>query len=124
MSDSDSNSEIIAGFGNIDSNLESLKSKINNPIELNIKHRQMVFIIISIEYCFSYCDGGIVPQQNFEDEGESRVGLFGSIDYVGRIIGALVMSLLIDRIDRQLFFSGCCILKALTLFVSSFTENY
>ena len=130
MSDSDSNSEIIAGFGNIDSNLESLKSKINNPIELNIKHRQMVFIIISIEYCFSCCDGGIVPQQNrniqynFEDEGESRVGLFGSIDYVGRIIGALVMSLLIDRIDRQLFFSGCCILKALTLFVSSFTENY
>ena len=52
------------------------------------------------------------------------VGLFGSIDYVGRIIGAVIMSFLIDLLNRQYFYSGCCILKAITLFVPTCTENY
>ena len=124
------NSDGVVEFKHVDSTLDELIDKGSSPIELNPKVRQMIFVLLSLVYCISSCDGGIVPQQNkniqynFEDEGESRVGLFGSIDYVGRIIGAAVMSFLIDRLDRQLFYSGCCILKSLTLFVSTCTENY
>ncbi len=127
MSETD-NSEDAVEFKRVDSNLEDLIDK--GPIELNPKIRQTIFVLLSIVYCISSCDGGIIPQQNkniqynFKDEGESRVGLFGSIDYVGRIIGAVIMSFLIDLLNRQYFYSGCCILKAITLFVPTCTENY
>ena len=130
MSEIDVNSEEVVKFKDIDSNLEELMDKGDKQIELNTKHRQIVFILISAIYCISSCDGGIVPQQNkniqynFEDPGESRVGLFGSIDYVGRILGAIVMSLLIDIINRQIFLTSCCIIKAIFVFIPACTENY
>ena len=120
--------ENLVEFKSVGSTLDELTE--NNQIELNPKIRQIVFILITLVYCFSSSDGGIIPQQNkniqynFEDDGESRVGLFGSIDYAGRIIGAVVMSFLIDNLDRQIFYSGSCLLKALTLFVPTCTEKY
>ena len=84
MSEIDSNIEIKS----VASNISDLIDKGDNQIKLNTKYRQIVFVLISLVYLFSSCDGGIVPQQNkniqynFEDSGESRVGLFGSIDYV------------------------------------------
>ena len=124
---SERHTEVIE-FKSVASTLEELTD--NNQIELNPKIRQLIFILLSIVYCISSCDGGIIPQQNkniqynFKDEGESRVGLFGSIDYAGRIIGAVVMSFLIDNLDRQIFYSGSCLIKAITLFVPTCTENY
>ncbi len=124
---SERHTEVIE-FKSVGSTLDELTE--NNQIELNPKIRQIVFILITLVYCFSSSDGGIIPQQNkniqynFKDPGESRVGLFSSIDYVGRIVGAIVMSALIDKIDRRIFFSSCCIIKSLTLFVSTCTENY
>ena len=124
-----SSSDDILQVKRVDSSIEELMGG-NEEITLNTKHRRLIFILIAIEYCISSSDGGIVPQQNknikynFGDTGESRVGLFASIDYVGRIVGALVMSALIDNMNRQVFFSGCCLIKALTLFVSTCTENY
>ena len=126
MSEIDSNIEIKS----VASNISDLIDKGDNQIKLNTKYRQIVFVLISLVYLFSSCDGGIVPQQNkniqynFEDSGESRVGLFGSIDYVGRILGAIVMSLLIDIINRQIFLTSCCIIKAIFVFIPACTENY
>ena len=128
-SDTNTNSEDIVEIKRVGSSIEELMEN-NEPIKLNVKHRRLIFILMGLVYCFSSSDGGIIPQQNkniqynFEDKGEARVGLFSSIDYVGRIMGAGVMSVLIDRLDRQIFFSGCCILKAITLFVSTITGNY
>ena len=128
-SDTNTNSEDIVEIKRVGSSIEELMEN-NEPIKLNVKHRRLIFILMGLVYCFSSSDGGIIPQQNkniqynFEDKGEARVGLFSSIDYVGRIMGAGVMSVLIDRLDRQIFFSGCCILKAITLFVSAITGNY
>ena len=125
----DTSSEEIVQIKHVESTIEELMDS-NGPIELNTRHRTIIFIIMAIEYCFSSADGGIVPQQtknikyNFGDPGESRYGLFASFDYVGRIVGALVMTLLIDRINRQVFFCGCCIFKSITLFVATCTENY
>ena len=99
-------------------------------ITLNTMHRQIIFILMGINYCFSSCDGGIIPQQSiniqydFEDQGESKFGLFGSIDYVGRIIGAVITSFLIDHLNRQIFLSLSLILKAICCFVPTFTESY
>ena len=101
-----------------------------HEIEINDKLRNTFFVLLCIEYCISCCDGGIIPQQNekliisFEDDGDSRVGLYGSIDYIGRILGALLMSLLINKINRKLYFSGCCILKAITLFIPIISPKY
>ena len=64
-------------------------------------------------------------QKDFHSEDdESEVGLFGSIDYIGRIFGALLMSFLINKIHRRFFFGGCCIFKAITLIIALFTPNY
>ena len=99
-------------------------------ITISDKIRNSLFVLLCIEYCISSCDGGIVPQQNknlqidFEDEGDSRVGLFGSIDYIGRILGAVLMSFLINKIDRKIFMSGCCIIKGIILIISFFAGNY
>ena len=128
MSVRNTNTENFVEFKSVASALDDLVGK--GQIELNPKIRQIIFILITLVYCFSSSDGGIIPQQNkniqynFEDEGESRVGLFGSIDYAGRIIGAAEMSFLIDCLDRQYFYSGSCLLKAITLFVPTCTKDY
>ena len=132
---------------NADKDLIPIKNEINKPndeeekilegdndqegiIVLNDKLRKSLFYLLCVEYCISSADGGIIPQQNqhikedFGGDEEFKVGLFGSIDYIGRILGALVMSLLINRINRKFFFSGCCIAKALTLIVPFFTSGY
>lgn len=120
---------------------EQIKSELNSDrktntdnieeIKINDKIRKAIFFIMCIEYCISSCDGGIIPQQNtniqkdFEEEDvEYRVGLFGSIDYIGRIIGAIVMSLLINRINRKYYFCGCCFLKGITCIIPLISPNY
>ena len=105
--------------------------KNDGEIKINDKIRKSIFYILCGVYCISCCDGGIIPQQNsniqkdFEDEGnETRVGLFGSIDYIGRIIGAIIMSYLIDKMDRRLYLSGCCFLKGIISLVPLITPYY
>ena len=102
----------------------------SETITLEDKIRNSFFIILCLEYAVSSMDGGIVPQQNskiqedFQGKDDFRVGLFSSIDYIGRIIGAIVMSFLMDKISRKIFFSGCCVIKALFLMLSIFTPNF
>ena len=113
--------------------------KDDGEITINDKIRQSIFYILCIEYCISSCDGGIIPQQNKhiqidfiedieqkekEEEEESRVGLFGSIDYIGRIIGAILMSLLINKIHRKYFFCCCCFFKAITCIIPLISKDY
>ena len=123
-----------------DNNLNS-ESKIpesnNNIHNVNLeeiiiddKLRSNFFWLLCIEYCMSCCDGGVIPQQNgnikqdFGGDQESKVGLFSSVDFIGRIIGAVLMSLLIERISRRLFFSGCLFFKCFTLIIPLFTKDY
>ena len=57
MSEIDSNIEIKS----VASNISDLIDKGDNQIKLNTKYRQIVFILISLVYLFSSCDGGIAP---------------------------------------------------------------
>lgn len=109
----------------------NMTSSKDEEITINNKIRQSIFYFLCIEYLISSCDGGIIPQQNKkiqkdfdEEDEESRVGLFGSIDYIGRIIGAIVMSLLINRINRKYFFCSCCFFKAITCIIPFIHPNY
>ena len=112
-------------------NEEETEEEDNEEIVLDNKLRQTLFYLLCIVYCISSCDGGIVPQQNNNlkkdfktEENESKIGLFGSIDYVGRILGALVMSFLINKIHRKIFFGGCCLFKSFTLLIALTTHDY
>ena len=109
---------------------ETKNDNYEEEIVINDQLRNNFFILLCAEYIISCCDGGIIPQQNkniqkdFNDDGDSRVGLFCSIDFIGRILGAIAMSFLINKIDRKIYFSGCCFFKGFTLIVPLFTINY
>ena len=129
MTESDTYPDSVVKLLSPEHALEDSKDN-KEKIVLNTKHRQLIFILMCLGYCFSSCDGGIIPQQNtniqydFQDKGETKVGLFSSFDYVGRIVGAVVMTVLIDRLNRQIFLSMSFIVKAVTLFMPTFTETY
>ena len=112
------------------SQLENEGVAIGGDITINEHLRKLLFYLICIVYCVSSVDGGIIPQQNkhiqkdFGSNGESRVGLFGSIDYIGRIIGAILMSVLINKLDRRIFYSSSCFFKAINCLIPLFTPNY
>ena len=95
-------------------------------IELSDYKRNVIFIVLVIVSILSSCDGGIIPQQNSGikkhfnkegDESEKRVGLFGSIDYIGRIVGSLIFIIIMGKMNRKMMLIVTLLFKALTLFV-------
>ena len=64
--------------------------------------------MLSIIATVSSLDGGIIPQQNeviksdFGSNNEERVGLFGSIDYIGRVVGSIIYTLIMGRMNRKI----------------------
>ena len=61
MSETDGSEDAVE-FKRVDSNLEDLVDK--GPIELSPKIRQIIFVLLSIVYCISSCDGGIIPTKS------------------------------------------------------------
>ena len=104
--------------------------KQDNLIEIDDKKRNIIFLCLTAIAIFSSCDGGIVPQQNtfiqedFGEKEEQRVGLFGSIDYSGRVVGALIFTVIMGKMNRKLLLVSTLLFKSLTLFVPLFTVNY
>jgi MFS family permease len=110
---------------------EEIKYKENfmtesNLIELSDYKRNVIFIVLVIVSILSSCDGGIIPQQNSgiklhfkegDDESEKRVGLFGSIDYIGRIVGSLIFIIIMGKMNRKMMLIVTLLFKAVTLFV-------
>ena len=91
-------------------------------IEINEHKRLIIFITLVLVGTLSSCDGGIIPQQNknlIEDFGggeEVRAGLFGSIDYIGRVVGAIIFTSIMSKYNRKMMLVITLIFKALTLF--------
>ena len=102
----------------------------NNLINIDNYKRMIIFICLVCVAILSSCDGGIVPQQNsqiktdFGGEGENKVGLFGSIDYIGRVVGALIFTMIMGRMNRKMMLVITLIFKALTLFVPLVSKEY
>jgi len=102
----------------------------NDLIEINESKRTVIFICLVIVATLSSCDGGIIPQQNikinddFDTNGEHQVGLFGSIDYIGRVIGAIIFTIIMGKMNRKMMLVVTLIFKGITLFIPIFTINY
>ena len=130
MEDEDNNLGLLGGEVN-----ENNEKNENNPetdnlsdstiVEINEKARKTIYICLLILNIFSSCDGGIIPQQttqiqkDFGDENDNAlVGFYGSVDYIGRVVGALVFSVILGRMNRKMILFATLILKAITLFIS------
>lgn len=132
INDKSQNQENISAFETKKGTINDLKEEddFQEDIEINNKIRNTLFVLICLEYGISCWDAGIIPQQvknlhkDFNDIGDSRFGLFGSIDFIGRIIGAAFMAFLINKINRKILFSSCCFFKGITLIISLFSGNY
>ena len=112
------NNEINSDENNIDES-EPVIITINN------KARNTIYICLVLISAFSSCDGGIIPQQNSyikrdfgNEDDNSLVGFFGSVDYIGRVVGALIFSFILGKMNRKLILFLTLILKAITLLIS------
>lgn len=94
-------------------------------VEINDNARRTIYICLVILNTFSGCDGGIIPQQtanikkDFGNEDDDALfGFFGSVDYIGRVIGALIFSFILGKMNRKMILFLTLILKAITLFIA------
>ena len=107
-----------------DNNLDEEDSD-SNLIKINDKARRTIYICLVLINTFSACDGGIIPQQTSniqKDFGNADdnalVGFFGSVDYIGRVIGALIFSFILGKMNRKMVLFSTLILKAITLLIA------
>ena len=109
---------------------ESFSEEEKDLIDIKDSKRNIIFICMVFIGTLSSLDGGIIPQQNSNiqkdfdpNAGESRVGLFGSIDYIGRVFGAIIFTLIMGRMNRKILLISTLIFKAITLFLEMYDIN-
>ena len=74
-------------------------------------------------------DNGIVPAATEQIRtdlkiGDSEIGLFGSADYVGRIISSVIFIYIINKVNRQYILAASLFFKAANLALCMFSKNY
>ena len=109
---------------------ETLAEEEKDLIDIQDSKRNIIFICLVFIGTLSSLDGGIIPQQNSNiqkdfdpNAGEYRVGLFGSIDYIGRVFGAIIFTLIMGRMNRKMLLVSTLIFKAITLFLEMYDIN-
>ena len=113
-----------------DSNLHLIQfDDEKDIINIDDKKRIIIFVVLSVIATVSSLDGGIIPQQNeiiksdFGGNNEERVGLFGSIDYIGRVVGSIIFTLIMGRVNRKMILVVTLIFKAITLIIPILADN-
>lgn len=112
-----------------DSNVHLESFDEDKEIIINDKKRNVLFIVLTVIATLSSLDGGIIPQQNeviqadFCSNDEESVGLFGSIDYIGRVFGSIIFTLIMGRMNRKNMLVITLIFKAFTLIVPIIADN-
>ena len=98
-------------------------------IYIKDRARTTIYIILVCISGFSACDGGICPQQidylkkDFKTTKDSTVGLFGSVDYIGRVVGALIFASIMGKMNRKILLVSTLLFKALTLLIALLTPD-
>ena len=123
-----------------------------STIVLNHKARWGLFIILLCVGIFSSADGGIIPHATSQllsdffgnktnktnlyilsnntnetdiETQNKKIGFYGSVDYLGRVFGAIILTFTINKISRKVILVISLIFKALTLYYSLFdNKNY
>ena len=106
--------------------IESIKS---NSFIINRKIRWLIFsLFIALNLLMNF-DHGTVPAateqlRNYLDLDDSELGLFGSLVFLGVIIGSLVSLTIINSCNRKYILMACLILCGLSLFLFTKTKKY
>ena len=106
--------------------IESIKS-VSFVINRNI--RWLLFIIFIIINLLMNFDHGTIPAATEQIRlymalSNSKLGLFGSLVFIGVIIGSLVSMTIINTFNRKYILMICLILCGISLFIFTITKNY
>lgn len=102
--------------------IEDIKDTETEGIKLSKQIRWIIFITLAAISTLSNLDGGIIPaatneMQNDMSIGPAEIGVFGSIDYLGRIIGSLIFVAIINTVNRRMILIGTLFIKGISLFI-------
>ena len=102
--------------------------KLNSFI-MNRKIRWLIFSLFIVLNLLMNFDHGTVPAateqlRNYLDLDDSELGLFGSLVFLGVIIGSLISLTIINTFNRKYILMVCLILCGLSLFLFTKTKNY
>ena len=102
--------------------IEDIKDTETEGIKLSKQTRWIIFITLAAISTLSNLDGGIIPAATNEMQtdmkiGPAEIGVFGSIDYLGRIIGSLIFVAIINTVNRRMILIGTLFIKGISLFI-------
>ena len=109
-----------------DKQIESIKS-ISFVINRNV--RWVLFIIFIIINLLMNFDHGTIPAATeqiraYIELSNSELGLFGSLVFIGVIIGSLISMTIINTFNRKYILMICLILCGISLFIFTITKSY
>ena len=131
--------ELLQGSNHLENNSNSNKKKYNssdidelidpdNLIELSPKGRNIVFVLYLISNILISMDHGSIPASINElrqqlTTYDQSIGLFGSLVYLGNIIGSMIFFSYINTFDRKLVLLISLLGNSICLFTFVIIEN-
>ena len=102
--------------------IEDIKDTETEGIKLSKQTRWIIFITLAAISTLSNLDGGIIPAATNEMQIDmtikpAEIGVFGSIDYLGRIIGSLIFVAIINTVNRRMILIGTLFIKGISLLI-------
>ena len=102
--------------------IEDIKDTETEGIKLSKQIRWIIFITLAAISTLSNLDGGIIPAATNEMQIDmtikpAEIGVFGSIDYLGRIIGSLIFVAIINTVNRRMILIGTLFIKGISLLI-------
>lgn len=114
---------------NIKINNKQLEKIISNSYILKPKMRWIIFFLFTNLNLLMNFDHGTIPAateqlRDYLDLSDSKLGLFGSLVFLGTIIGSLISLTIINKFNRKFILMVFLILCGLSLFLFTKTTNY
>ena len=108
---------------------KTIESMRNLSYIIKRKIRWIIFLIFLIINLLMNVYHGVVPAateqlKEYLNLSDSELGLFGSLVFVGVIIGSLVSLTIINTFNRKYILIICLILCGLSLFIFTMTKRY
>ena len=101
------------------------KEEQQQNVTINSKVKMTIFVTMVLISTMTNLDGGIIPRATEQIKtdlniGETKIGYYGSIDYLGRMLGSLIFVVIINKTNRLYILTGTLILKGITLLIPFF----
>lgn len=112
--------------------IKNANFKVDNQdklsVKLDVKKRIYVFIVLSVTSVLINMDHGTIPAASNEIMNELKIqeatlGTFGSLVYLGNLIGALFLIKLIDYFSRRKIFVITLLCQSILIFTFTKVTN-